>query len=186
MNRICPARKEQNTMKTSLLFSEEQVQAQVKDLAKKINSHYGKQEVLVVGILKGAYMFFSDLIRHFQFPSVCDFCSLSFYGDQVSARNEAQLSLDISQPIKDKHVLIVDCIADCGHSLEYIRRHITSRNPKSLASVCLVVKPKALKKVPIEFSGFHVDQEAFIIGYGVDYKNEGRHLPHLEQLKDLN
>ena len=173
-------------MNTFPVFSKEQIEKKLVEIAQKINEHYGKEEVLAIGILKGAFVFYSDLLKHLTCPVICDFCCVSFYGNSAEAKSEAYLSLDISHTVKDRHVLIVDCIADCGNSLKYVRDHLARRQPKSLASAVLVSKPRASKSLDIEFSGFQVDQEAFIIGYGTDYKEQGRNLDYLAQVEDIN
>lgn len=173
-------------MKTSLLFSEKQIEAQVAELAKQINHKYGTEEVVAVGILKGCFVFFSDLIKHLTTDTICDFCSVSFYGHSIRAKRKASLSLNISQSVQDKHILLIDCIADHGHSLKYMQNHILRHKPKSLTSIVLISKPEAHKNAVIDFSGFQVDQDVFVVGYGVDYKEEGRSLPYLAQLEDLN
>ena len=173
-------------MKTSLLFSEKQIKAKVMELAKQINLKYGKEEVIAVGILKGCFVFFSDLIKYLTTDTICDFCSVSFYGQSIRAKQTANLSLNISQPIQDRHILLIDCIADHGHSLKYMQDHILRHKPKSLTSVVLISKPAAQKNASIDLCGFQVDQDVFIVGYGIDYKEEGRALPYLAQLEDLN
>lgn len=173
-------------MKTSLLFSEKQIKTKVMELAGQINLKYGQEEVIAVGLLKGCFVFFSDLIKHLTTDTICDFCSVSFYGQSVRAKQTASLSLNISQPIADRHILLIDCIADHGYSLKYMQDHILKHKPKSLTSVVLISKPEAHKKASIDLCGFQVDQDVFVVGYGIDYKEEGRSLPYLAQLEDLN
>ena len=173
-------------MKTFPIFSEKEIQAKVKELAEEINKKYGKKELLVIGLLKGAFVFYSDLIKQLTTTTICDFCSLSFYGDSTKAQFETYLSLDVALSIKDKDVLLVDCIADGGSSLKYMQDHILKRQPKTLSSVVLLCKPAARKKVKIDFEGFSVDQDSFIVGYGIDYKEQGRNLPYFAQVEDLN
>ena len=173
-------------MKTSLLFSEKQIDARVEELAKQINLKYGGEAATAVGILKGCFVFFSDLIKHLTTDTVCDFCAVSFYGHSIRAKQKADLTLNMSQPVRDRHILLIDCIADHGHSLKYMQDHILKQNPKSLTSVVLISKPEARKNARIDFSGFQVDQDVFVVGYGVDFKEEGRDLPYLAQLEDLN
>lgn len=173
-------------MKTSLLFSAKQIEVQVEKLAKQINLKYGSEPVVAVGILKGCFVFFSDLIKHLTTNTICDFCAVSFYGHSIRAKQKASLSLNMSQPIQDKHILLIDCIADHGHSLKYMQDYIFQHNPKSLTSVILISKPEAHKNATIDFSGFQVDQDVFVVGYGVDYKEEGRNLPYLAQVEELN
>ena len=173
-------------MRTAVLFSESEIQAQVREMARHIQNHYGSSELLAIGILKGAFLFYTDLIRHLKARLICDFCAVSFYGDSLKARKEPSLTLDIRTPVKGKDVLLIDCIADRGHSLSFIKRHIEMREPKSLKSAVLVTKPAALEKVKIDFSGFQIEQDVFVVGYGIDYKNEGRHFNHFAQVCHIN
>lgn len=173
-------------MKTEMLFSENEIQTKVGEMARQIQSHYCESELLAIGILKGAFFFFSDLIRHLKAPVVCDFCAVSFYGDSVKARKEPSLALDIRVPIEGRDVLLIDCIADRGHSLSFIKKHIEVRKPRSLKSAVLITKPEAFQRVQIDFSGFQVEQDVFVVGYGIDYKNKGRHLNHFAQVCHIN
>ena len=173
-------------MNTSILFSEKQIQAKVGDLAKQVNAFYGKSEILAVGILKGAFVFYAELLRQLEQDITCDFCSVSFYGSGKKASSEATLSLDIKSLVKGKKILLIDCISDCGHSLEFVKKHLEQREPHSIRTAVLVVKPTALQKTQIDFKGFEVEQDAFVIGYGIDYNNEGRDLRYFAQLNDFN
>ena len=173
-------------MKLTPLFSKEEVQKQVQEIAKQINQVYGASEIIAIGILKGAFIFYTDLLKQLEQSIICDFCSLSFYGQSKKASDSAVLSLDIKIPIKGKQVLLIDCIADHGHSLNFIKKILSQREPKSIKTACLIVKPQALKNTVIDFKGWQIEQESFIVGYGIDYKNKGRNLSHLAQLEDLN
>ena len=173
-------------MNTSLLFSEEQIQKKVQDLARQINDSYGKSEVLAIGILKGAFIFYTELLRHLKQEITCDFCSISFYGPHKKASSEAGLSLDIKSSIKGKKILLIDCISDYGHSLNFIKNHLEQREPHSIKTAILIVKPAALKNTSIDFKGFEVEQDIFVVGYGIDYNNQGRNLRYFAQLNDLN
>ena len=173
-------------MNTSILFSEEQIQKKVQELAQQINQTYGKSKVLAVGILKGAFIFYTDLLKYLEQDISCDFCSVSFYGPSKKASSEAILSLDIKTPIKGKKILLIDCIADYGHSIQFITKHLEQREPHSIKTVVLITKPAALKNSKIDFKGFEVEQDVFVIGYGIDYNNQGRNLKHFAQLNDLN
>ncbi len=173
-------------MNTSILFSEEQIQKKVADLAQQINKTYGQNEILAIGILKGAFIFYTELLKLLKQKITCDFCSVSFYGSGKQAFSEATLSLDIKTPVKGKKILLIDCIADYGHSLVFIKKHLEKREPHSIKTAVLLVKPASLRNTQIEFKGFEVEQDAFVIGYGIDYNNKGRNLKHFAQLNDLN
>lgn len=170
-------------MNTAPLFSEKEIQKMVQKIAQEISQFYGSQEILAIGILKGAFIFYAELLQHLQNASVvCDFCSVSYYGDSLKAAPEATIEMDISQTIKGKNVLIIDCIADRGHTLEFIKNHIQKRQPKSIKIAALITKPDARKKIQIDFSGFEVEQNVFVVGYGIDYRNQKRNLSHFEKV----
>ena len=173
-------------MKLSPLFSTEEIQKEVHKIAKQINQTYGSGEITAIGILKGAFIFYTDLLKQLEQNIICDFCSVSFYGQSKKASSSAFLSLDIKTPIKGKQVLLIDCIADYGYSLNFIKKILEQREPQSIKTACLIVKPQALKNTSIDFKGFQAEQESFIVGYGIDYKNQGRNLNYLAQLEDLN
>ena len=173
-------------MRLSPLFSAEEIQKEVYKIANQINQSYANSEITAIGILKGSFIFYTDLLKQLEQNIICDFCSLSFYGSSKKASSSAFLSLDIKTPIKGKQVLLIDCIADHGHSLNFIKKILEQRGPQSIKTACLIVKPQALKNTNIDFKGFQAEQESFIVGYGIDYKNQGRSLNYLAQLEDLN
>ena len=173
-------------MNTSILFSEKQIQKKINEMAGQINSTYGNSKILAVGILKGAFRFYTELLKQLEQEISCDFCSVSFYGPSKKASSEATLSLDIKSSVKGKNILLIDCIADYGHSLGFIKNHLERREPQSIKTAVLLVKPAALQNSSIDFKGFEVEQDAFVIGYGIDYNNEGRNLNHFAQLNDVN
>ena len=173
-------------MNTSILFSEDQIQKKVQELARQIDSTYGKNKILAIGILKGAFVFYTELLKHLKQEITCDFCSISFYGPSKKASSEASLSLDIKSSIKGGKILLIDCISDYGHSLNFIKKHLKQREPHSIKTAVLIVKPAALKNTSIDFKGFEVEQDVFVIGYGIDYNNQGRNLRYFAQLNDLN
>lgn len=169
-------------IQTALLFSEEEIQEKIKKIAEQINAKYKDQEVLAIGILAGAFVFYSELLKHLKCNVICDFCSISFYGQSTRPKEEACLSLDISHSIKGKNVLLIDCIADHGHSLKFVQSHIQQRKPKSMHTALLVVKPEATKVVEIDSAGFQIDQNVFLAGFGIDYKQYGRQLPYFAEV----
>ncbi len=173
-------------MKNSLIFSEADIQKKVMELANQVNDFYGSEEILAIGILNGAFIFYADLLKYLHRNTICDFCSISYYGDSNKALTEAAIGLDITQEIKDRNILLVDCIIDYGHTIEFTKKHILQRNPKSIRTIGLITKPIAHKNTKIDFSGFQVKQDVFVVGYGIDYQNQGRNLPYFAQVEELN
>ena len=173
-------------MKTVLLFSQKEIDDQVKKLADQINASFGNSDLLAIGILKGAFVFYTDILRQLKANVTCDFCSVSFYGNRLESKGEPSLTLDIQTAVKGKDVLLVDCISDHGYSLSFIRRRLEERKPNSIKTVALIVKPLALENTVIDFKGFQVEQDVFVVGYGIDYKNQGRHLNHFAQVSNIN
>lgn len=173
-------------MKLSPLFSTKEIQKEINKIAGQINQAYGKSEIVAIGILKGAFIFYTELLKQLEQNIICDFCSLSFYGQSKKASSSSFLSLDVKAPIKARQVLLIDCMADYGYSLNFIKKILEQRAPQSIKTACLIVKPQALKNTKIEFQGFQAEQESFIVGYGIDYKSKGRNLNYLAQLEDLN
>ena len=173
-------------MNTSLLFTEKQVQDKIKALAGQINDCYGDGELLAIGILKGAFVFYTVLLRHLKQDLVCDFCCLSFYGSGKKARSEARLILDVESPIKGKRVLLIDGIADQGHSLRFVKKFLLQKGARSVKTAVLIAKPRALQAGLVDFKGFETAQDSFVVGWGLDYKQKGRDLRDLAQLNELN
>lgn len=173
-------------MNTSILFSEKQIQQKVQELAQQINQTYGKAELLAIGILKGAFMFYTDLLTHLEQDISCDFCTVSFYGSSTKASSEATVALDVKSSIEGKDILLVDCIADRGRSIEFVKKHLKQRKPASIKTVALITKPYATENSQIDFKGFQVEQDVFVVGYGIDYDDQGRNLNYFAQLNDFN
>lgn len=168
-------------MSHSVLFSEKQIQNKIQQLAKQVNDFYGKDELLAIGILTGAFRFYTDLLKQLEQDIRCDFCSVSFYGSSQTASAEASLSYDVKSPVKGKRILLIDCIADHGHSIHFVKQHLKNRQAKQVKTIALITKPKALQKTTIDFKGFSVKQDVFVMGYGIDYNSEGRELNYFSQ-----
>lgn len=169
-------------MKLETLFSKKQIEEQVQKIAQQINQCYGSKELIAVGILKGAFVFYSDLLKKLEQDIICDFCAVSFYKGNKKATALANLNLDVRASIKDKDVLLVDCISDTGCSFNFIKNILEQRSPKSIKTACLLIKPLALKNSFIDFKGFEVQQDCFVVGYGIDYKDQNRSLDHFAKL----
>jgi hypoxanthine phosphoribosyltransferase len=164
------------------LLSAEQIRARVTELADTISSDYQGKEVLAIGILKGAFMFFSDLIRELKITVTLDFIISSSY-IKTSSTGEVKVFYDIREDIKGKDILLIDDIIDTGISLNYLRERILSQSPASLKTcVFLNKKERRIVDVPVEYVGFDITDQ-FIVGYGLDYDNKYRNLPYLAVFK---
>jgi len=164
------------------LFNSQEIQAKVKELADRITKDYSGKELLAVGILKGAYMFFSDLVRAIEVPLTLDFIIASSYV-KTETSGEVKMYYDIRENIPDKHVLLIDDIVDTGITLNYIRERVLARCPQSV-KVCAFLDKKEKREVdiPLDYVGFEIPNE-FVVGYGLDYDNKFRNLPYISIFK---
>jgi hypoxanthine phosphoribosyltransferase len=160
-----------------VLFSEETIRKRVDELARQISADYaGKGEVLLVGVLKGAFIFLSDLSRRLTIPRRVDFLAVSSYGDKTVSSGHVRLVLDLRGDITGRHVLIVEDIVDTGTTLAYLLELLRVRGPASLKTCSLLRKPKGGPKV--DYTGFEVEDD-WIVGYGLDYAESFRTLPFI-------
>jgi hypoxanthine phosphoribosyltransferase len=164
------------------LFNSQEIQVKVKELADRITKDYSGKELLAVGILKGAYMFFSDLVRAIEVPLTLDFIIASSY-IKTETSGEVKMYYDIRENIPDKHVLLIDDIVDTGITLNYIRERVLARCPQSV-KVCAFLDKKEKREVeiPLDYVGFEIPNE-FVVGYGLDYDNKFRNLPYISIFK---
>jgi hypoxanthine phosphoribosyltransferase len=160
----------------------DQIQKKVKELADRISEDYEGKELLAVGILKGAFVFFSDIVRMIRVPLVVDFLIASSYLKSETS-GEVKLHYDIREDIADKDVLLVDDIVDTGITLNYLRERILMKSPRSL-KICTFLDKKERREVeiPLDYVGFEVPNE-FVVGYGLDYDNKFRNLPYISVFK---
>lgn len=164
------------------LLSVEQINKRVSELAEKISSDYRGKEIMAVGILKGAFMFYADLIRALSVSVKVDFIVSSSYL-KSSSTGEVKVHYDIKEDIAGKHILLIDDIADTGISLNHIRERVLSQSPESL-KICVFLdkKERRLVDVPIDYVGFDIPNE-FVVGYGLDYNSNFRNLPYIAVFK---
>lgn len=167
----------------SVLLTREQISNRVTELAQQINQDYAGQELLVVGILRGAVLFYSDLVMQLDLSVQMDFMSISSYGASSRSSGVVRILKDLDAGIEDRHVLIVEDIVDSGLSLRYICDNLTVRGPKSIKTCTLLDKPSR-RKVEMEpdYKGFEVPNE-FVVGYGLDYAERYRNLQDICILK---
>jgi len=161
-----------------IVFSEETIALRVRQLSVEITRDYLGEDLVVVGILKGAQIFASDLIRHLSFSASLDFISISRYG-QAPGIKEVKITKDLESCIEGRHVLLVEDIVETGLTLNYLIDVLKSRDPKSVAVCSLLDRPPLrLADIPLKYLGFEVNQE-FLVGYGLDYRDQYRDLPYI-------
>jgi len=166
-----------NLEEVEVLFTEEEVRAKIKELGQEITHDYAGQEILVVGILKGAFIFMADLVREIDLPLQLDFMDVSSYGHSTVSSGEVRIMKDLEESIEGKNVLIVEDIIDTGLTLNYISEILKKRGPKSLRICCLLDKPSRRKStIKPDYTGFSIE-DLFIVGWGLDYAERYRNYP---------
>ena len=160
----------------------EQIQHKVAELANRISTDYEGKNLLSVGILKGAFIFFSDLVRLIRTPLMVDFIVASSYMKSESS-GEVKIHYDIREDVSDKDVLLIEDIVDTGVTLNYMRERLLMRGPKSL-KICTFLDKKERREVdvPIDYVGYEISNQ-FVVGYGLDYDNKFRNLPYISVFK---
>jgi len=168
-----------------VLFTADEIKAAVQKVASQINSDYANTEDLVViGILKGSFMFMADLIRFLQVPNSVEFMALSSYGNSTTSTGAVRILMDLRTPIEGKDILIVEDIIDSGLTLNYLVSLLGARKPKSISIAVLLRKKEALKiAVDVKYVGLDIPL-VFVVGYGLDYAEQYRSLPYLGELKE--
>jgi hypoxanthine phosphoribosyltransferase len=167
-----------------VLIDEDTLQRRVTELAAVIEKDYAEAEdLLLICVLKGAFIFLADLSRAIKRPHQLDFMGVSSYGAGTESSGAVQILLDLKQDIGGKHLLIVEDIIDSGRTLDYMRRNLLARAPASLRIVTLLDKPDRREvDVPVDYTGFDIPNE-FVVGYGLDFGEIYRNLPYIAILK---
>ena len=165
-----------------IIIRKDELKRRIKKLASEISSDYLNKNPVLVGILKGSFVFMADLVRELTISHQIDFISVASYGSGKQGSGVVRWLKDLSINIEGKHVIIVEDVIDSGLTLNYIRNNLLTRNPKSLKIVTLLNKRSKRKiKIPLKYVGFSIADE-FVVGYGLDYDEEYRHLPYVAQL----
>ena len=168
-----------------VLLSEEQLRSRVREMGAQIAEDYRDKNPTMVCILKGAVMFYTDLLRAIPVPLTMDFMAVSSYGKSTKSSGEVEIRKDLSTSIEGKHVIIVEDIVDSGFTLTYLTKMLASRGAASIKLCTLLDKPS--RRAPgitlkADYSGFEVGNE-FVVGYGLDYAEKYRNLPYIGILK---
>ena len=167
-----------------VLVSEEDIRAKVKELGDIITKDYKDKDLIVVGILKGAVVFMSDLCREIKLPILMDFMSVSSYGKSSVSTGEVRIVKDLDYSVENKDILIVEDIIDTGYTLSYLTDNLKKRGAKSVKIITLLDKPDRRKAdVHVDYLGFEIPDE-FVVGYGLDFAEQYRNLPYVAALKE--
>ncbi|AEG59544.1 hypoxanthine phosphoribosyltransferase [Desulforamulus ruminis] len=166
-----------------ILLDEQQIKERVLQLGQQITRDYQGQNILMVGILKGAMIFLADLVRNIDVPTSFDFMAVSSYGAGAVSSGAVRILKDLDKSIDGRHVIIVEDIVDTGLTLQYLVENMKARGPASLKICTLLDKPSRRKvDVPVDYNGFSIPDE-FVVGYGLDYNERYRNLPYIAVLK---
>jgi hypoxanthine phosphoribosyltransferase len=156
----------------------------VADLGEAITEDYAGEDIVLVPVLKGSYVFAADLARHIDLDVAVDFLGVRSYGDSKESSGVVQITTDLSHSIEGKHVILVEDIVDTGLTISYLRENLVTRQPASLKIAALLHKPARTRApVEIDYLGFTVD-DVFIVGYGLDHAQKFRNLPYLAVVTD--
>jgi len=166
------------------LISEEEIRSAVCRLAREIGQDYHDKDPLLIGILKGSFIFLADIIRNLEIPLEVEFIRLSSYGHGTQSSGKVSLVHDIPISIENRHVLVVEDIVDTGLTISYLMDYLRGKSPASLRLCALIDKPSR-RQVPVEidYLGFSIP-DRFIVGYGIDWREHYRNLPDIRYVKE--
>jgi len=168
-----------------VLITKEQIQQRVKELGEEISKDFKGQEIVVIGVLKGSFVFMADLVRHISIPISLDFITASSYGHGTTSSGVVTLKKDTDKDVTGKNVLIVEDIIDTGLTLTYIKDMFLARNAKKVSICSALDKPSRRHKnvdIKVDYKGFEIPDE-FVVGYGLDYDEYYRNIPEILVLK---
>jgi hypoxanthine phosphoribosyltransferase len=167
-----------------ILVKPEELQNRVRELAGEISRDYAGRDLVLIGVLKGAVFFLSDLMRQIEVPCEVDFMAVASYGSATRSSGVVRILKDLDAVIEGRDVLIVEDIVDSGLTLQYLLRNLGARNPRSLEVCALLTKPERRKvELPTRYVGFEIP-DRFVIGYGLDHGERYRNLPFVAALKE--
>lgn len=166
-----------------VLVDTQEISRRVDEIARQINLDYQDiDELILIGILKGAFIFLADLSRRLTVPHIVDFMALSSYGKTAESTGEVRIIMDLREPVEYKHIMIVEDIVDTGNTLRYLLRILKGRNPASIRTCVLSKKVNKGDDVPVDYLGFEIP-DVWVVGYGLDLADQYRTLPYIAELK---
>ena len=167
-----------------ILVPEEDLARRVHELADEVSRDYADKDLLLIGVLKGAVFFLSDLMRHLTVPCEVDFMAVASYGSATKSSGVVRILKDLDAVIEGRDVLIVEDIVDSGLTLQYLLRNLAGRNPRTLEVCALLIKPERQKvELDTRYVGFEIP-DRFVVGYGLDHAERYRNLPYVAALKE--
>ncbi len=166
-----------------IIFTQQEIERCTDRIARQINADYANEPVIVISVLKGSVLFFSDIVKKLTVPCEIDFIAISSYGNTASS-GELRLKKDIDSDIRGKNVIIIEDILDTGKTLKSLCDLLKQRDPKTL-KICVLLNKNVKKtcEISADYTGFEVD-DAFVVGYGLDYAQKYRNLPYIGALKE--
>ena len=166
-----------------ILIGEDEIKARVAEAGAKISRDFAGKDPIFVGVLKGCFIFMADLMRYVNIQCSMDFMAVSSYGDGTTTTGAVKINKDLSRDIAGQDVIIVEDILDSGVTLSYLKNYLAGRKPASISIVTLLDKPSRRRAdIKADYSGFEVE-DAFVVGYGLDYAEKYRNLPYIGILK---
>ncbi|NKE70684.1 hypoxanthine phosphoribosyltransferase [Candidatus Manganitrophus noduliformans] len=167
------------------MITQEEMRKRIQELGLRIAQDYQEKDLLMIGVLKGAFVFFSDLARAVPLPLHVDFLVVSSYGEKKKSSGAVKVISDTTQNLKGKDVLVVEDIVDSGLTLTFLKKKLMARKPNSLRFCTLLDKPQRRKtEVTIDYVGFTIPNK-YVVGYGLDYENKYRNLPYIAVLENV-
>jgi hypoxanthine phosphoribosyltransferase len=169
-----------------VVVSAEEIDAKLAEMGAQITEDYGGSDLLLIGILKGAFVVMADLARHIDLPVEFDFMAVSSYGSATKSSGVVRILKDLDQEITGRDVLIVEDIVDTGLTLQYLLKNLQVRKPASLSLAALLIKD-GVERPPLEikYEGFHIPP-AFVVGYGLDFEGKFRNLPYVAEVENAD
>lgn len=166
------------------MISAKAIAARIEDLARAIEAEFsGTNKLVVVGLLRGSFVFIADIVRELDLPIEVDFLEASSYGDEMTSSREVRILKDLRAPIEGRDVLVVEDIVDTGHTMHHVNRLLKGRGPKRLKTIALLDKPSRREvDFKADWTGFEIPDE-FVVGYGIDFAQRNRNLPYIGKVR---
>ncbi len=166
------------------MISAKTISARIEELAREIGAAFaGTEKLVVVGLLRGSFVFIADLVRELDLPVEVDFLEASSYGDTMESSREVRILKDLRGEVAGRDVLVVEDIVDTGHTLAHVVKFLGNRNPRRLKTIALLDKPSRREvDIRADWTGFEIPDE-FVVGYGIDYAQRNRNLPYIGKVR---
>lgn len=186
IKRFLGGRMAQRAYDIDLMISAKAIAARIEDLAREIEAEFhGTNKLVLVGLLRGSFVFIADLVRELDLPVEVDFLEASSYGDSTESSREVRILKDLRGEIGGRDVLLVEDIVDTGHTLNHVTKLLKTRQPRKLKTIALLDKPTRREvDVKADWTGFEIPDE-FVVGYGIDYAQRNRNLPFIGKVRFL-